>query len=485
MIENRFDHTICAQASAQGPGAVSIIRISGKRSLKILDGIFRSKSGKPLKTSPGYRLVFGTVTDPETSSMLDEVLVAVFHAPHSYTGEESAEVYCHGSDFIVQSILRLLISRGARLAGPGEFTQRAFLNGKMDLSQAEAVADLIASETQAAHDVALHQLKGGFSEELTAMRSELVDMVSLMELELDFSEEDVEFADRTHLLDLLDKLQAHIHTLTDSFAYGNAIKNGVPVAIVGATNTGKSTLLNAILGEERAIVSPIAGTTRDSIEDTVCLDGINFRFIDTAGIRDTRAVIEKIGIERSYQKMTGASVVLLMLDATRPETFCESISDLAGHLPAQKTAGGEETYCRRQELIILLNKSDAAPVDDKMTDSVARTASEAGLSPARVIPISAKERKGLSRLTTYLSESRKQLKTASGGTTVTNLRHFEALTAASGALDRVRAGLTSGLSTELLTQDIREALYHIGTITGEVTPDEVLGRVFGRFCIGK
>ncbi len=485
MTENRFDHTICAQASAQGPGAVSIIRISGKRSLEILDGIFCPKSGGSLKTCPGYKLVFGTVTDPETSSMLDEVLVAVFHAPHSYTGEESAEVYCHGSDFIVQGILRLLISRGARLAGPGEFTQRAFLNGKMDLSQAEAVADLIASETQAAHDVALHQLKGGFSDELTAMRSELVDMVSLMELELDFSEEDVEFADRTHLLDLLDKLQTHIHALTDSFAYGNAIKNGVPVAIVGATNTGKSTLLNAILGEERAIVSPIAGTTRDSIEDTVCLGGITFRFIDTAGIRDTRGTIEKIGIERSYQKMAGASVVLLMLDATRPETFGESIADLARHLHPQKPADGEGTYCRRQELIILLNKSDAAPVDEKMTDSVASTASEAGLSPALVIPVSARERKGLSRLTAYLSESRKQFKTASGGTTVTNLRHFEALTSANAALDRVRSGLTAGLSTELLTQDIREALYHIGTITGEVTPDEVLGRVFGRFCIGK
>jgi len=502
MIENRFDYTICAQSSAQGPGAVSIVRLSGGRSLEILDGIFRAKSGKSLKTTPGNKIVFGNVIDPDTSSVLDEVLVAVYHAPHSYTGEESAEVFCHGSDFIVQSILRLLISHGARMAAPGEFTQRAFLNGRMDLSQAEAVADLIASETQAAHDVALHQLKGGFSDELRTMRTELVDMVSLMELELDFSEEDVEFADRTRLLTLLDRLQTHIHTLTDSFAYGNAIKNGVPVAIAGATNTGKSTLLNALLGEERAIVSPIPGTTRDSIEDTICIDGITFRFIDTAGIRETGETVEQIGIERAYQKMKGASIVLLVLDATRPETFDGSLTDLARHIGevgdseavgslsgtgADSGYGsGEGVYCcRRQDIIILINKSDAAAVDGPMIDSVAASAASAGLSPALILPVSAKQRSGLPQLTSFLSESRKKLKTASCATTVTNLRHYEALTAANAALDRVRSGMTAGLSTELLTQDIHEALHFIGSITGEITVEEVLGGIFGRFCIGK
>lgn len=478
-----YDNTICAQASAAGPGAISIVRISGPESLEILGRVFRTVSGKSLKDTSGNKIVYGMITDPETSWTVDEVLVAVFRAPHSYTGEESAEVYCHGSDFIVQSILRLLIGQGARMARPGEFTQRAFLHGRMDLSQAEAVADLIASETRAAHDVAMHQLKGGISSELRAMRAEMVELVSLMELELDFSEEDVEFADRNTLRELLKRLMAHLRTLTDSFAYGNAIKNGVPVAIVGAVNTGKSTLLNALLGEERAIVSPVAGTTRDFIEDTLCIDGITFRFIDTAGLRDTLEAIERIGIERTYGKMRASSVVLLMLDCTRPSDFQGDIHEAASHLISEN---GPDDFGRKRQLIILLNKSDAAPADAAVLNRVSAAAEQEGLSPALILPISARTHDGLQELTSHLSASQKALRTSSAGAaTVTNLRHYEALTSALKALDRVREGLDTSLSTELLTQDIREALYQIGTITGEVTPDEILGNIFSRFCIGK
>jgi len=477
MIENRFEHTICAQASASGPGAVSIIRLSGANSLTILDNIFRPASGSSgMASRPGYKMVYGTLFDPACGDTVDEVLVSVFHAPHSYTGEESAEIYCHGSDYIVSCILRLLIAAGARMAAPGEFTQRAFLNGKLDLAQAEAVADLIASESKAAHDVALQQLKGGFSSELKQMRSELVDIVALMELELDFSEEDVEFADRTRLRSLVDAVQSHIRSLTDSFAYGNAIKNGVPVAIVGATNTGKSTLLNAILGEERAIVSDIAGTTRDTIEDTVVLNGIRFRFIDTAGIRETSETIEQIGISRSWQKMKEASVVLLVLDGGHPETFRASISDMLSHLTESP---------RARQTVVLINKSDIVENADALIENVKSLTSD-NVAKCDVMAVSAKNRSGLEQLSALIAEGQKSLKTSTGSaTTVTNLRHYEALVSAQEALTRVRTGLDTTLSTELIAEDIRMALYHIGTITGEVTPDEILGTVFGRFCIGK
>lgn len=473
--------TICAQASAQGPGAVSIVRISGEDSVKILDKIFKGASASKLSEARSHKMRFGTIVYPDSGKVADEVLVAVFRAPHSYTGEESAEIYCHGSDYIVSEILKLLLNEGAVLAKPGEFTQRAFLNGKLDLTQAEAVADLIAAETRAAHDVALSQMKGGFSDELKIMRNELVDIVSLMELELDFSEEDVEFADRSRLNDLLDKVRRHIAGLIESFSLGNVIKNGVPVAIVGATNTGKSTLLNVLLEEERAIVSDIPGTTRDVIEDTMNIDGVTFRFIDTAGIRNTTETIEMIGIERTYSKMKQASVVILMLDALRPDDFEVSVANFAEHLR------GGNSVVSEQSVIILLNKADL--VNDTKSElyitQISEKAASSALSPIAILPISAKKKIGVESLLSILVSSQNTRNISSNTTLITNLRHYEALTSAASALSRVSSSLAERIPTDLIAQDIREALYYIGTITGEVTSEEVLGRIFGRFCVGK
>ena len=414
--------------------------------------------------------------------VIDEVMAVVFRAPHSYTGEESAEIYCHGSEYIAQEILKLLMEKGARLAEGGEFTKRAFLNGKLDLAQAEAVADLIASQTKAAHDVAMAQMKGGFSQELSKMRGDLVEIVSLMELELDFSEEDVEFADRVRLKELLEAVCAHLDKLIESFALGNVIKNGVPVAIVGATNTGKSTLLNALLGEEKAIVSDIAGTTRDVIEDTININGVTFRFIDTAGIRNTTETIEMIGIERTWWKMAQASVVMLMLDSQRPETFEQNIANLSERVSAAVAENGIE-----KQVVVLLNKADL--VSDGERDGYLSQIAEYGrkydLSPARIFPITAKTGAGVEEVVSYLALSRKSMKTDRNSTLVTNLRHLEALRSAREALTRVWDGLSDSIPTDLVAQDIREAIYHIGTITGEVSTDEVLGVIFGRFCIGK
>ncbi len=522
--------TICAQATAAGRGAIAIIRISGPQTRDILTKTFfpvgkpsaavnpeaggdrpadgSAMAGRPL---PAGKMTFGTVRDSE-GNVIDEVMAVFFKAPHSYTGEDSAEIYCHGSQYIVAETMQVLMAAGAKLAGGGEFTQRAFLNGKMDLAQAEAVADLIASETRAAHDIALNQMRGGYSGELGEMRRELVDIVSLMELELDFSEEDVEFADREKLRGLVEKVQRHISSLTDSFRYGNAIKNGIPVAIIGAVNTGKSTLLNALLKEDRAIVSDIAGTTRDTVEDTVNIGGTTFRFIDTAGIRSTRETIEIIGIERTFTTIRKASVILMVLDATKPEYHAESLTNLAPRLNPE------------QQLFILLNKCDltgspageaADPSQDKapasspagslpenpaqdftadtaaskaidaLTATVRNTAAAAGLSPIAVLPISAKHNNGIEALTTALSETSRDLTRNTGGTLVSNLRHYEALKDAQSALDRVSDGLTRQISTEFISQDIREALYHIGTITGEISTDEILRNIFGKFCIGK
>lgn len=493
--------TICAQASAQGPGAISVIRISGPQSITTLDTVFKSVSGFKLSNASSHEMFYGAIVQPAGGETIDEVMAAIFKAPHSYTGEDSAEIYCHGSDYIVSEIIKLLLAQGIRMAQPGEFTKRAFLNGKLDLAQAEAVADLIASETKAAHDVALTQMKGGFSDELKSMRTELVEIVSLMELELDFSEEDVEFADRIRLRQLLQKAQNHISRLISSFTLGNVIKNGVPVAIVGATNTGKSTLLNALLGEERAIVSEIAGTTRDTIEDTINIDGIIFRFIDTAGIRNTSETIEMIGIERTYAKMRQASIIILMLDAERPNDFAQNIDNLAVHLqnaataPSTPSATGASSSASTsdRQIIILLNKSDLVPASTcsdylALIEQLAFSATASTPSPLpkpQILPISAKKKIGLDELTSLLSNSRKSLKTAHNGTMVTNLRHYEALTEAQTALFRVREGLTTQIPTDLIAQDIREALYYIGTITGEVTTDEVLGTIFQKFCIGK
>lgn len=478
---NYYDEsTICAQASGSGAGAVTVLRLSGPRSIEILDGVFTPAGKKTLRESENYKMRFGVIRRGE--EVIDEVMAVVFRAPHSYTGEESAEIYCHGSEYIAQEILKLLMERGARLAEGGEFTKRAFLNGKLDLAQAEAVADLIASQTKAAHDVAMAQMKGGFSQELSKMRGDLVEIVSLMELELDFSEEDVEFADRVRLKELLEAVCAHLDKLIESFALGNVIKNGIPVAIVGATNTGKSTLLNALLGEEKAIVSDIAGTTRDVIEDTININGVTFRFIDTAGIRNTTETIEMIGIERTWWKMAQASVVMLMLDAQRPDTFEQNIANLSERVSAAVAENGIE-----KQVVVLLNKADLVSEEERdgYLSQIAEYGRKYDLSPARIFPISAKVRLGVDEVVSYLALSRKSMKTDQNSTLVTNLRHLEALRSAREALTRVWDGLSDSIPTDLVAQDIREAIYHIGTITGEVSTDEVLGVIFGRFCIGK
>ncbi len=464
-----FDHTIVAPATARG-GAIAVIRVSGNDALPCVDRIFRGKT--PLAQSRGYSLHFGTLHEAD-GTLLDEVLVSVFRAPHSYTGENAVEIACHGSDYIVSRIMDLLLQNGAKMAAPGEFTQRAFVHGKMDLSQAESVADLIAAQTAAAHRIALKQLKGGFSDELAGMRAELLHLASLMELELDFSEEEVEFADRTQLLELVEKVLAHCQKLIESFRLGNAIKNGVPVVIVGNTNSGKSTLLNALLGENRAIVSDIAGTTRDTIEETCNLDGVLFRFIDTAGLRESEDTIERIGIERAYEKLAAAQLVLVMLDLCAPlPDLLASARDIAGRITDE------------QQLVFLLNKADAVPGSsaDAAREALAPLLS---LSGRQVFVISAKSGAGLDSLRHALAAIWCDLDTSAETTLVTNTRHLEALRNAATALDRVRDGLRTSLPTDLIAQDLRESLYHLGTIVGEVTTDEILGNIFKNFCIGK
>ncbi len=559
--------TICAPATIPGTGAISIIRVSGKESLAIADKIIDTK-GVPIAETEGYRLRYGTVFEAD-GSILDNVIVSVFRAPHSYTGENSVEISCHASRFIVNKILELLVNAGARIAAPGEFTRRAFVNGKMDLAQAEAVADVIASQSAASHRVAMNQLKGGFSSELKVLREKLLTMTSLLELELDFSEEDVEFASRKELGQLVDDSLTHIGRLTASFSRGNAIKNGVPVAIVGATNTGKSTLLNALLGEERAIVSDIAGTTRDTIEETLNIDGILFRFIDTAGIRETDETIEKIGIDRTFKKLGEAAVVLGMTDLSRgeaavledadfilskvnemggvknvaavndgaetggaspaetdgaslagtsgaslAETGGASGSETGGTPPAETGGASQHSHGDGQErkVVILVNKCDVAGDFYRDDDGIGccsgndlgENMAEIGdnknvnhdnnivslienkYDNCKVIPISAKTGKGLSTLTKTLGEIGSEITGSTDETLVTNVRHYEALVRAASALERVRAGLhIATLPPDLIAQDLREALYHLGEIVGEISTDETLGNIFRNFCIGK
>ena len=467
-----MNRNICALATPAGQGAIAVIRLSGEDTPQIVGKIFTAAGGKePLP----YKMQFGAVKDGDR--LIDECLVVTFKGPHSYTGENSAEIYCHGSQYIVQEIIKLLLANGVKMAEPGEFSKRAFLNGKLDLAQAEAVADLIASETEGAHRIALQQMKGGFSSELKIMREDLLNLVSLMELELDFSEEDVEFADRTQLTQLLSAVSSRITQLIESFSLGNVIKNGVPVAIVGATNTGKSTLLNTLVGEERAIVSNIHGTTRDVIEDTMNLGGITFRFIDTAGIRETKETIEIIGIERTYQKLKSAQVVILVLDASRPENFKHSLVNLTDKISS------------RQQLVIVLNKMDETSEIgvEAQIDKIKDLCVEHSLSPIAVVPISAKKGENIDDLQDVLVSSQNSWKSSAstGGTLVSNIRHYQALMDAQIALDRVEDGLVSGLPTDLVAQDIREALYHLGSIVGEINTEEILGNIFGRFCIGK
>lgn len=607
--------TICAPATIPGTGAISIIRVSGKEALAIADKVIDTK-GVPIAETEGYRLRYGTVFEAD-GSVLDNVIVSVFRAPHSYTGENSVEISCHASRFIVNKILEFLVNAGARIAAPGEFTRRAFVNGKMDLAQAEAVADVIASQSAASHRVAMNQLKGGFSSELKVLREKLLTMTSLLELELDFSEEDVEFASRNELGQLVDDSLIHIGRLTASFSRGNAIKNGIPVAIVGATNTGKSTLLNALLGEERAIVSDIAGTTRDTIEETLNIDGILFRFIDTAGIRETDETIEKIGIDRTFKKLGEAAVVLGMTDLSRgeaavledadfilskvnemggvkndaaendgaetggaslsgtggdslaktggaplaetggaplaetggaplagtggttpAETGGTSLAETGGAPPAETggtpqaetggaplagtdgaslaETGGASQHGhgdgQERKVVILVNKCDVADdfyrdddgTGDGSDNDLGKNMDEIGgnknvnhnnnivslienkYDNCKVIPISAKTRKGLSTLTKTLGEIGSEITGSTDETLVTNVRHYEALVRAASALERVRAGLhIATLPPDLIAQDLREALYHLGEIVGEISTDETLGNIFRNFCIGK
>ena len=466
-----IEDTICAPATVPGTGAIAIIRMSGKDSFRIADKVVSCK-GSTISETEGYMLRYGVALEADGTD-LDTVLVSVFRSPHSYTGEDSVEISCHSSKYVVERLLQRLVDSGARMAGPGEFTQRAFVNGKMDLAQAEAVADVISSQNAAAHRVAYSQLKGGFSKELKTLRDELLKMTSLLELELDFSEEDVEFASRRELSALLDGALRHIHSLTDSFRYGNALRNGVPVAIVGAVNAGKSTLLNALVGDDRAIVSDIAGTTRDTIEETMTIDGTLFRFIDTAGLRETSDEVEKIGISRSYKKMNEASIVLALLDVTASEEENEySISDIVSNLDVKS-----------QKLIVLLNKVDV--LGNNINVSLINNSVSNPNEKVVKLYISAKTGFGLDELRKLLSDSQKSATLDSDQTIVTNLRHYQALMEASESLENVKRSLAAGQTPDLLSEDLRQALHHLGTILGEVTPDEVLGNIFERFCVGK
>ena len=497
----RNEDTICAPATVPGTGAISVIRVSGPEALSIADKVVSCRKGS-LSAASGYTIKFGTVHTAD-EVLLDEVLVSVFRAPHSYTGENSVEISCHASSYIVSSLMGLLLEAGARAAEPGEFTQRAFLNGKMDLAQAEAVADVIASQNAAAHRIAFKQMKGGFSSELKGMRGELLELVSLMELELDFSEEEVEFADRGRLDSLLNALIDHITRLIDSFKLGNAIKNGVPVAIAGATNTGKSTLLNALLGEDRAIVSDVHGTTRDTIEETLNIDGVMFRFIDTAGLRDTEEIVEKIGIERTFKKIGEASIVLGMVDLTRDfESTSETVREII-----------EKVDFETQKLVILLNKTDICKVNKNVTilNFIVSTLDSKGISShianfnnelrltqdnrdktlssedssVEIVPISAKTGAGITALRNILADSQRNLLGDSDTTLVTNQRHVQALSDARTSLLRASEGLALGIPTDLVSQDIRETIYALGTISGEISAQDVLINIFQNFCIGK
>lgn len=458
---------ICAIATASGMGAIAVVRLSGQRCHEIALSIFKSRTRNLEKSSiVPNKAYFGDLVDG--TDVVDEAIVTFFAAPHSYTGEDSVEISCHGSVYIQQKVLEILIARGARLAGPGEFSRRAFLNNKLDLAQAEAVADLIASQSEASHKIAVNQLKGGFSKELRDIRSRLLDITSLLELELDFSEEDVEFADRTQLLELIEEAISHIGRLTESFRLGNAIKNGIPVTIAGETNTGKSTLLNAILGEERAIVSDIEGTTRDTVEETFNIFGTLYRFIDTAGIRQTTEEIERIGIERTFKKMEEADVILGMVDMTKGlEKAISAIRLIVSKVDRQQ-----------QTLIVLCNKRDVAR--DFPCERL--------LSEFEDIPIefvSAKDNDDVERIKRFIFNNSSLHSVGANETLVTNMRHYESLRRSKENLEQVREGIMVGLSADLLSQDLRQALFYLGSITGEITNDEVLGNIFGRFCVGK
>ncbi len=460
--------TITAISTAPGTGGIAIIRVSGAEAIEITDKIFKpGKTGSSLTTQKAYTLSFGHIVDAE-NEVIDDVLVSVFRAPHSFTGEDVIEISCHGSVYIQQKILQMLIAQGCSIAQPGEFTQRAFLNGKMDLSQAEAVADLIASSSAAAHRMAMNQMRGGFSEKLMELRTRLLDFVSLIELELDFSEEDVEFADRTHLNDLSAEIEGLITKLADSFRVGNALKKGIPVALVGETNVGKSTLLNLLLNEEKAIVSDIHGTTRDVIEDVIEIRGISFRFIDTAGIRKTTDTIESIGIERTFKKIEQASIVLWILDCTQLSEHMEWLTEKIH----RKAAG--------KKVILVFNKIDKITQEEKDVLTQLFNPFEADK-----IFISARLKTNFNDLENALINASQIPEINPGDVVVSNIRHYEALQNALQSIRRVTEGLKDGISNDFLSQDIRECMHFLGEITGQISNDEVLGNIFGKFCIGK
>lgn len=464
------DDTIMALATASGAGAIAVIRMSGKDAFSIADKLFRAKGKKTISEADSHTILFGEIIDPSTGSgqadeIVDEVLISVFRNPKSFTGEDSVEISCHGSTFIQKRILNLLSANGCRMAKPGEYSMRAFLNRKMDLSQAEAVADLIASSSEAAHKVAMHQMRGGFSSELKILREELVHFASLIELELDFAEEDVEFVDRTEMKNLIYRINSKIDQLIGSFELGNVIKEGIQVAIIGEPNAGKSTLLNALLNEERAIVSDIAGTTRDTVEDEMTIEGIRYRFIDTAGIRKTEDTIESLGIERTMQKAEQADVVLLLFDASTYDS--EKLNSEIGNLKTRKPD-------IEKHLILVANKSDKADenVEEKFSDF-------------NVISISAKEKTGIEELKQRLTEFVNLAPLKEDQTIVTNTRHIEALRNAKNSLLEVVTGFNNQVPGDLVAIDIRKALFHLGEITGEISTDDLLGNIFSKFCIGK
>ncbi|MEZ4876760.1 MAG: tRNA uridine-5-carboxymethylaminomethyl(34) synthesis GTPase MnmE [Flavobacterium sp.] len=467
--------TIVALATPSGAGAIAIIRLSGNEAISVASKVFQSVSGKDLSKQKSHTIHLGHIV--ENTKIYDQVLVSVFKNPNSYTGEDVVEISCHGSTFIQQQIIQLLLRKGCKMAQAGEFTLRAFLNGKLDLSQAEAVADLISSDNEASHQIAMQQMRGGFSNEIAQLRQELLNFASLIELELDFAEEDVEFADRTQFKELVTRIEFVLKRLIDSFAIGNVLKNGIPVAIVGEPNVGKSTLLNALLNEERAIVSDIAGTTRDTIEDELVIDGIGFRFIDTAGIRETKDVVESIGIQKTFEKIEQAQVVLLLVDSSQLS---------ANSLPNVKIEIEKiKNKFPIKPLVIVLNKVDVLDKDSLNNYLNQLSTSNPTTDNRQLITISAKQKTGIDELKNTLLSFVNTGALRNNETIITNSRHYDSLLKALEEIQKVQFGLSSNLSSDLMAIDIKQALYYFGEITGEVTNDELLGNIFANFCIGK
>lgn len=469
-----YQDTIVALATPAGAGAIAVIRLSGPEAITIASAMFHSVTGKVLDRQATHTVHLGHIKDGER--VIDEVLATLFKNPNSYTGEDVVEFSCHGSNYIQQEIIQLALRSGCRMARAGEFTLRAFLNGKMDLSQAEAVADLIASDSAASHQLAIQQMRGGFSSEIKRLREELLNFASLIELELDFSEEDVEFANRNEFQNLINQIKNVLKRLIDSFATGNVLKNGIPVAIVGEPNVGKSTLLNALLNEERAIVSDIAGTTRDTIEDEISIGGIGFRFIDTAGIRDTKDVVEGLGIQKTFEKMEQAEVVVFLIEAAKlisqEKALKLEIEKLRNKYP-------------HKSVLIIANKADQLSENEKSRIKTELTVLTGDSENSRAIVLSAKTGEGVDSLKTTLLQFINTGALRNNETIVTNTRHYDALLNALKEIDKVQQGIDSNLSGDLLAIDIRQALFHFGEITGEITNDDLLGNIFENFCIGK